>query len=78
MSTVTITIETGTAAFHEPTFDSWGPEIARILCVIACQFDEKGEVQAPRDINGKTVGSVVVSEESTHGQKEKPTKRATR
>lgn len=68
-STVTITIETGNAAFHDPTGpQAWGPEIGRILRVMASEFERYGTgpsigvVHDPCDINGVVVGSVVVSE----------------
>lgn len=67
MSTVTITIKTGNAAFQDGPA---GLEIARILRAIADNFErtEGNDVKEPRDYNGNVVGSVVVTNEPPAGR----------
>lgn len=56
MEQVRITIETGNAAFE----DDPRSEIARILRRLAEDFESGADPTLVRDINGNTVGGVVV------------------
>lgn len=58
MSTITITIETGNAAFGDDDVLLAGAEVGRILRVMADQFESIGECADPKDINGNTCGYV--------------------
>lgn len=55
---ITITIETGNAAFE----DAPASEVARILRGLAERFEDAGDLDGcpVRDINGNTVGTVKV------------------
>lgn len=56
---ITITIETGNAAFD----DAPATEVGRILRDLADRFEFNGVVpQHLRDINGNTVGTVLIKE----------------
>lgn len=56
MTSVTIRIETGNAAFAlDPAM-----EIARILRDLADQFTRDGSAYPPRDHNGNTVGTIEI------------------
>lgn len=57
MERFTVTIHTGNAAFDEAP----ATEIARILSDLAKRLENNGLVDGPlRDINGNTVGGVVI------------------
>lgn len=62
MSMILITINTGNAAFSKGDPMTGGCELARILRVMADDFEADGEANAPRDINGNVVGAVEVVE----------------
>jgi hypothetical protein len=62
VTTVTITINTSNAAFDDDSRTILGAgEIARILRVVADDFERDGVPRELRDINGNFVGRVKLS-----------------